>query len=167
MILCFRFCATKLQKLHNDIKQHNSTLPLRTCHCAECGTIGIWKIIICTPKQSHPKKYSSKNFVLDDTTNFQTAFPPRPKEALHFSEPSISDGLAAASFPRLARSQKHLSIDRVLAWDRLPSDIHIRLFQEFYKVYFGREFIIFTKKSHGHSGTQNSFYSGISKILKR
>ena len=32
-------CATKFQKLHDDTKPHNSTLTLKTCHCAECCTI--------------------------------------------------------------------------------------------------------------------------------
>ena len=62
-------CATKYQKLHEDSKQHNSTLTLRTCHCAECGTIWIWKIMICTTKQSHPKKHWTKNNVLECASN--------------------------------------------------------------------------------------------------
>ena len=72
-----------------------------------------------------------------------------------------------AILPWVARCRKLSRINRALTRNRLHSDIHFRLFQGFYNVFFGKEFIIFTKKSHGHSGTQNSFYSGISKILKR
>ena len=81
--------------------------------------------INCTPKQSHLKKYSSKNFVLDDTTNFQTAFHPRPKGALHFSGHSGADGLATTFEPWVARSEPHLRFDGVLVRDRLPRAIDI------------------------------------------
>jgi len=69
-------CATTFQKLHEDSKQRNSTFTLRTCHCAECGTIQIWKIIICTPKQTQTQKHFAKNIVLDCATNFQEVFHP-------------------------------------------------------------------------------------------
>ncbi len=50
--------------MEEDYKHHNSTHSLRTCHCAECCTNKIWRIITCTTKQSHSKKHSAKNNVL-------------------------------------------------------------------------------------------------------
>ena len=81
--------------------------------------------IACTPWQSHPKKHRPKNIVLDDATNFQTAFPYRPKDALNFSEPILADGLAADPLPWVTRSQVLLRFDRDLVRDCLPRVIQV------------------------------------------
>jgi hypothetical protein len=39
--------ATNSQKLHDDTKQHDSTFPRRTCHCAECGKT-VPSILFCS-----------------------------------------------------------------------------------------------------------------------
>ena len=122
----------KVLKVGEDNKQHNSTLTLKTCYCAECGTIYLWNVIICTTtcsdpseKQSHPKKNYPKN-MLGIPNQIVKSIPCSVRRYI-CSFPNICSRtvFVFAILPWVARSQVVLYTDGDLLRDRLPRAIMI------------------------------------------